>query len=230
MKVRLPSPAMVVSLVALVVATSGTAIAARILITSSSQVKNNTLTGADVKNGSLTGIDVRNGSIKGPDLAPGTVAAPQLRADVRSALSRPAATSATEVVRAKGPVVSAGNGGSATVATLKGLAAGSYFISAKVVLASASPEQKGLLDVVLNSETNSVKCTLDAGGNADEAMGTIITPGSKSPANLHLQLTRTIASPADVVLRCESSVPWSAGGTSIVAVALGSSTRSEVAG
>ena len=48
-RLRLPSPALVVACLALLVAAAGTGTAATILITSSSQVKNGSLTGADIK-------------------------------------------------------------------------------------------------------------------------------------------------------------------------------------
>lgn len=230
MKFRLPSPSMVVACVALIVALGGSAVAAKYVISSSSQIRNGVITGADVKNNALSGIDIKNGSVKGADLAPGTVSTTQLRSDVRSALAKPAVTSATEVVRATGPQVTAKSGGSATVATLKGLAPGAYLITAKSVIAAVTNGQSGLLDALLQSSTHDVKCSLDAGGNSDDAMGTIITPGSSSTTTLNLQLTRTLASPADVVLRCESDVPWSAGGTSIVASAVGATTRTSVDG
>lgn len=62
MKLRRPSPALVISCIALTVACTGTAFAATI-IRSSSQVKNNTLLSADIKDGSIQGRDIRNGTI-----------------------------------------------------------------------------------------------------------------------------------------------------------------------
>jgi hypothetical protein len=93
-----PSPATVISTVALIVALGGTSYAAITLpknsvgskqikknaVTSAkvknssltgSDVKNSSLTGSDVKNGSLTGSDVKNGSLTGAKLAPGSVPA-----------------------------------------------------------------------------------------------------------------------------------------------------------
>jgi hypothetical protein len=231
MKLRLPSPSMAVSVAALVVAMGGSAFAAsKVLITSSSQIRQGAVESSDIKNGSLKGADLAGGTITADKLKAASISGDKLRADVRSQLTKPATTSATEVVRGQGPTQAAATGGSAVVATLKGLAPGSYLLTAKTVLASASGEQKGLLDAVLNSETHTGKCRLEAGDNADESMGTIISPASKSPANLHLQMTRTVSAPTDVVLRCESDTPWSAGGTSIVAVALGTSTRTSVDG
>ena len=59
---RLPSPAMIVACVALVVAMGGTSYAAVILPANSvgtKQIKKNAVTGAKVKNGSLTGADIK---------------------------------------------------------------------------------------------------------------------------------------------------------------------------
>src|SRR4051794_41887701 len=61
--IRKPSPALVVSIVALVMSCSGTAVAARYLITSSKQIKNGAVTGADVRNGSLTLKDLKAGGV-----------------------------------------------------------------------------------------------------------------------------------------------------------------------
>jgi hypothetical protein len=84
MKIRRPSPAMLVSMLSLFVASTGTAVAGG-LITGAS-IKNNTVSTLDVTNGSLTTLDVRNGSLrpidfggklpagpKGPQGVPGAV-------------------------------------------------------------------------------------------------------------------------------------------------------------
>jgi hypothetical protein len=58
---------MAVALTALVVALGGTATAATVVITSSKQIKDGAVTGADVKNSSLTGADVKNRSLTAAD-------------------------------------------------------------------------------------------------------------------------------------------------------------------
>jgi hypothetical protein len=70
--VRLPSPAMVVALLALFVALGGSATSA-VLITSA-DIRNGTIRGIDVRNGALGGLDVRNNSIRGADVREGTLA------------------------------------------------------------------------------------------------------------------------------------------------------------
>lgn len=67
----LPRPATVISVVALVVASAGSATAASLI--SGKQVKNNSLTGADIKNSSLRGADIRNRSLTQSDLSTATV-------------------------------------------------------------------------------------------------------------------------------------------------------------
>lgn len=59
---RRPSAALIVALLALAVASTGTAVAAKILITSGGQVRAGVLTGRNVRDGSLTGRDVRAGA------------------------------------------------------------------------------------------------------------------------------------------------------------------------
>ena len=59
------SPAMVIAMVALFVALSGTAVATTSALITGAQIKNSSITGADVKNKSLTPRDFR-GSVRGP--------------------------------------------------------------------------------------------------------------------------------------------------------------------
>ncbi|HKN94938.1 MAG TPA: hypothetical protein VJU60_11445 [Thermoleophilaceae bacterium] len=69
---RRPSPAFVLSLIALFVALGGTGYAALKLPKNSvgtKQLKKNAVTGSKVKNGSLTGADIKPGSITGSSIA-----------------------------------------------------------------------------------------------------------------------------------------------------------------
>ena len=75
-----PTPALVVAVAALVMASGGTSVAARLITgkdikngtVASADLKNGSVSSTDVKNGSLTGVDVRNGSLGAADLAAGT--------------------------------------------------------------------------------------------------------------------------------------------------------------
>ena len=60
---------MVVALLSLVFAMAGTGFAASFVITSSKQIKNGAVTGADVKNSSLTGSDVQDKSLTAKDFS-----------------------------------------------------------------------------------------------------------------------------------------------------------------
>jgi hypothetical protein len=59
------SPAMIVAMLALFVALTGTAVATTSALITGAQIKNSSITGADVKNRSLRPIDFR-GSVRGP--------------------------------------------------------------------------------------------------------------------------------------------------------------------
>jgi hypothetical protein len=73
--IRMPSAATMIALVALFVASTGTAVAGG-LITGAS-VKNGSLTGLDVANGSLASIDVKNHSLQPVDFKGPLPAGPQ---------------------------------------------------------------------------------------------------------------------------------------------------------
>ena len=66
-----PSPSILVSVAALVVALGGTSYAAAKI--GSAQIADNSVTTKDVKNRTLTTKDVKNGSLKAKDLKPGTI-------------------------------------------------------------------------------------------------------------------------------------------------------------
>jgi hypothetical protein len=65
---RRPSPALVISLIALFVALGGTAWGVAASSIGSRAIKNNSVTSKDVRNNSLTGGDVRNGRLGGADV------------------------------------------------------------------------------------------------------------------------------------------------------------------
>jgi hypothetical protein len=70
---RRPSPAMVVAVIALIVAMSGTGYAA--LTITGKNVKNSSLTGADVRNNSLASVDVKDGALLAKDFKAGQLLA-----------------------------------------------------------------------------------------------------------------------------------------------------------
>ena len=70
---RRPTPAMVISLIALFVALGGTGYAAATI--GSAQIKNNSIKSADVKNNAIKGTDVKDGSLAATDFARGALPA-----------------------------------------------------------------------------------------------------------------------------------------------------------
>lgn len=211
---RRPSPSIVISCVALFIALGGTAIAAKTLITSSSQIKN----------GVVTGSDIRNGTIRGGDIANGTITASKLRSVVRGS-SVAGGASAVEAVRKVGPALN--QPGGATVATLRSLEPGTYAIFGKTTL-SPNKEEQGLGELLRDDKSGTGHCVLNAGGDVDDAREAIAGPGTQQPSSLNLQLTRTIAAPTDVTLVCDSNQPFKASDTSIIAIKLASSSRVDV--
>ena len=74
LRLRAPSPAMVVAIIALIVATSGSAFAAgTIIIKKSSQLGKNVVTSRQIKNSAITGADIKNGALSGADVNAGTL-------------------------------------------------------------------------------------------------------------------------------------------------------------
>ena len=71
---RRPSPSLIVSALALVVATGGTSYAA--VQISSQDIKNNTIQSKDIKNSTVQSKDIKNGTVKEKDLKKGLLDSP----------------------------------------------------------------------------------------------------------------------------------------------------------
>ena len=70
MKLRRPSPALVISTIALVVACAGSAYAATV-ITSSNQIRNGVVQSSDIRNGTVQNVDIRRSTITETRLSKG---------------------------------------------------------------------------------------------------------------------------------------------------------------
>lgn len=200
MKLRRPSPALVISSIALVVACTGTAVAATV-ITSSKQIKNNVVLSADVKDGSLQGRDIKKG----------TITQDKLKTPAPAGGSAPA----HHAFRKAGPEGQPANV-NVKVATLT-VPAGAYTVTASTIM-TALPGDQPLL-AGLTGETGAVggRCRLDAAGDATESLQNIVVNGRGAPATLYLQTTRTVGAPSDIVLECSAGVPFRLSETSIIA-------------
>ena len=195
-----PSPALVVSIIALVVALSGTAVAAKFLITRSGQIKNGVVTKSKLS----TGVQSLLGS---GGASPGT-----------------SDTQAIEAHRLNGPELA--TGGSSKVLELS-FGAGTYAIFAKATITPVKDE--GLLGTLGDpNRTVSGECTLDVNGTGDFAIHGLGSASTAAPATYNLQLTRTIDVPGKATLTCKADdVHWNGGNASIIAIKVGTSTRTE---
>ncbi len=79
---QLLHPATLISLLALLVATSGTAYA---IVITGADIKDGTVSSADIKNGSLTGTDVKDGYLTGADIKTGSIGSTDLAATAKGA-------------------------------------------------------------------------------------------------------------------------------------------------
>jgi hypothetical protein len=231
MRISRPSPALLVSIIALVVACAGTATAASVvLIKNSSQVKAGALSGTDLARHSLKNDQLANSAVDGRTIKSGSIESSDLSSGVRSALSS-AGTSAdfvaTEAVRKDGPSSPAGQ---MNVASIKALAPGTYMIIANTTMAPTAANA-GLLPELLKEPKNGEgHCRLDAAGDLHDAYAPIASPYALYANTMSLQITRTLAQPSDITLICESGIGWKTANTSIVALKLAGSTRQDTTG
>lgn len=220
---RRPSPALIVSIISLVMATAGTATAAKVLISSSSQIKNGVVTSADIKDSSVTSKDVK--SLSGDKLSASSVGLDKLEGAARAAITD-SGTAALEAFRKDGPQAVDPNK-VVRVATLAAIPPGTYALFAKTIITADSADN-GLLQP---GKTTSAHCTFDAGGDKDEGRALLGTPGALAPASINMQITRSYGSAGTASLDCDSQPSkWRATDTSIIAVRVGKAPRNPVEG
>jgi hypothetical protein len=220
-RIGVPSPALIVAVIALIVASTGTGLAASgVLIHSSKQIAPHV--------------------IKGSNIASDTIGASNLAAAVRSKLGTqqtaaslaPSAlgSAARETIRKQGPVGLAA-GQSARVATMSALGPGVWAIFAKTILTYTGPSEDVLSLVTQQPpSTGAGHCTLNAAGDGDYSAAPVRTFFSNSPGELHMQITVTQSAPGDVSVDCGADDPWRASDTSIIAIQLASAPKSSVQG
>ena len=207
MKLRRPSPALVISFIALVAACSGTAVAATL----------------------ITSKQIRNGTIQNIDIKKGTIQASKLSKGVQASIAKPAAAAAPkaalEVVRKSGPENQPANQ-VLRVASLT-IPPGAYVITANTVM-TAFTGSTDILEALFNSNASvGGTCILDAGGVTARALQTIAINDRQTPATLGMQLTRTVGAPTEVVLNCAAGIPWRTSESSIIATKVDAITLNE---
>lgn len=211
MKTRLPSPALVISIIALVVACTATAYAATV-ISSSSQIKN----------GAVKGVDIKNRTIKGRDIAKRTITPTNLS---KSTLKRidTAGGNATgiEVVRKAGPE---NQPPQQNIKVLEmTVPAGAYIVSAKVTQQGFPPTGPFLPPPVLVALGH---CKLDAAGYVDDSLA-VVAASQRSASGQHkMQTTVTVGANAKLAIICDSTITWRTSNASIIANRVGSVMKS----
>lgn len=198
MKLRRPSPALVISIVALVAACAGSAVAAT----------------------TITSSMIRNGTIQNADIKDNTINSKKLSKGVQNILKRkPAKTSvpkvAYEQVRKAGPEnVPAGNFTRVTSMTVP---AGAYVVTANTIM-TAFTGSSDIIELLLGvNGSQGGTCILDFGGVTASSLQTIAINDRQTPATLGMQLTRTVAAPTEILIKCAAAIPWRASESSIIA-------------
>ena len=196
MKLRRPSPALVISCIALIAACAGTAYA-KTIITSTSQIKNGAVTSGDIKNGSILGADVKNGTITANKLktAPAT-----------------GGPTVFHAIRKAGPENQPKNTGIKVAAVM--VPAGAYAVTASTVMTALPGPQNALLPERDGPEG---RCRLDLAGDATDSLQNVITESKTAPATLFMQGTRTVAGPSEFSLQCAAGTTFRLSETSIIA-------------
>lgn len=210
MQSRKPSPALVISIIALVAALGGTAVAAKVLITSSSQIKDRTVRGVDLRDGTITSRQISKSTLR-------NVVGSSVESD----------TAAIEAHRLTGPDMP--TGGSQQVLELA-LKPGVYAVFAKTVITPFRSDN-GLLELLgRDDRIVAGECNLDVTGTGDFSSEQLAGFGSAGAVTLNTQVTRTLDAPGKATLTCKTSEPvhWQASNSSIIALRVGSSSRNEV--
>jgi hypothetical protein len=206
MKLRRPSPALVISIAALVAACAGSAVAATV----------------------ITGKQIRNGTIQNVDIKKGTIQSGRLSKGLQSIVLKKAAAPqppkiAYEQVRKAGPENQPVNVLS-TVASLK-VPAGAYVITANTIMTAFTGGTNPLEALFNTNSSVGGACTLDAGGVSATALQTIAINDRQTPATLGMQLTRTLGADTEIFLKCTGGLPWRSSETSIIATKVDSITQ-----
>ena len=208
MKLRPPNPALVISIIALIVACGGTAIAAPMI--TSSQIRNLTIRGVDVRNGTLTLSKLSQGAQQLIRRRAGAAAGGRV---------------AYEVVRKAGPENQPANV-VVKVASLT-VPAGAYVVQANTIMTAYVGPTDVIEALIGAAGSLSGTCRLNAGGPTHASLGTIIVNDRQTPTTLSMQLTRTVGGPTEFFVECAANAPWRASETSIIATQVDSITLTE---
>lgn len=203
MKLRPPSPALAVSITAVVIACTGSAVAATLI--TSKQIRNGTIQGVDIKKETITSSKLSKGTQN--LLKKKTSAAPTGRV-------------AYEVIRKAGPEGVPAN----TLSRVASLTVppGAYSVQANMVMTAFAGETNLIERLVGANGSLGGQCILNAGGPTHASLGTIIVNDRQTPTTLSMQLTRTVGAPTEFFLECAANAPWRGSEASIIATSVDS--------
>ena len=216
MKLRTPSPALVISIIALGVALGGSAYAAT------------QITSKEIRNGTIQNVDIKKGAIQSTRLSNGLQKILKRGSSLGGSSVSAADTASTEAIRKSGPENQPA-GQLITVASMT-IPAGAYVITANTVMTAFTGTTNPLEALFGSNGSRGGTCTLDAAGVTAVAYQTIAVNDRQTPATLGMQLTRTVGAPAEVRLQCAGDIPWRLSETSIIATRVGSVSVAEVTG
>jgi len=198
MKLRPPSPALVISIAALVAACAGSAVAATVI------------TSNEIKNGTVQNVDIKKGTIQSGRLSPGVQ-----KILLKKAPAAPSPKIAYEMIRKSGPENQPANQ-VLRVASMT-IQPGAYVITANTIMTAFTGGTNPLEALFGVNGSQGGSCTLDAAGVTAGALQTIAVNDRQTPATLGMQLTRTVSAPSEVTLKCAAAIPWRSSETSIIA-------------
>ena len=209
MKLRRPSPALVISIAALVAACAGSAVAASLI------------TGSQIKDGTIQNADIKKGTIRSTRLSKGLQNAILAKKAPAPATGR----IAYEQVRKSGPENQPA--GTLERVTSVTVPAGAYTVTANSIL-TAFTGTSDIIESLLNiNAALGATCILDFGGVQASSLQTIAINNRQSPATFGMQLTRTVSAPTEIVLKCIAPIAWRASESSIIATKVDSVTLTE---
>ena len=209
MKLRPPSPALAVSIIAVVIACTGSAVAATVI--TSKQIRNGTIQNADIKDGTILSKKLSKGT---QDLIK------------KKARAAPTGRIAHAGLRKSGPEGVPANV-ITRVATLT-VPAGAYSVQANMVMTAFAGPTAPLEALLGANGSLSGTCSLNAGGPTHSSTGTVVVTDRQTPPTLSMQLPRTVGAPTEFALDCSSTAPWRGSETSIIATSVDSVSLTEV--
>ncbi len=205
MKLRRPSPALVISIAALVAACAGSAVAATVI------------TSSQIKNGTIQNVDIKAGTIQSGRLSSG----------VQKILNRkipvPEPRIAYAQVRKAGPENQPAN--QLLRVTSFTVPAGAYTVTANTIMTAFTGKANPLESLLGVNGAVGGTCVLNFGGVETSSLQTVGVNGYQTPATLGMQMTRTVAAPTEILLKCASSIPWRTSESSIIATRVDSLTE-----